>query len=465
MAKMTQHESGSRDPYQRFWEQLDEIRSRHPGASLVVEPETAAPGSGVAPRYVYEESQVLCTADPDWVGDRLSARIGTRTRIRDGLYKLELLDGQRAPVEADRLNQRLATEDPGRAGRPVISPNHLIGIAPVTACPADEPKPVPRDTSPWPPARGGGGAGVQVLVVDSGLFPGFEDYDWLAGVEGGRRNPYRTAGRGRLDDPQWIKQYAGHGTFVAGVVRCAAPEATIEVSNELQEGGALLEDKLGTVLLARLDEYEAEQGRWPHIISLSAGGNSHGNCDLLGLQPFLDQLADHPQTVLVAAAGNDGSDDLFFPAASAATYPGAVISVGALRRDQKGRACFSNHGETVTVFAPGEHHVNAFPPGLYYYRHPSEPVCRYYDPPLVEPCTCLGQPDYGDVVRFSRMARWSGTSFATPLVAGMIASHMTETGELGNARAAAADLFARRMTTLTEKVDQQVLPALAPWWT
>jgi hypothetical protein len=81
-------------------------------------------------------------------------------------------------------------------------------------------------------------------------------------------------------------RYAGHGTFVAGVLRCTAPGVELTVANTLMRAGALLEDELGTAILDLV-----ERDGWPHIISLSAGGTSHRNCDLLGLRSFLDRLA------------------------------------------------------------------------------------------------------------------------------------------------------------------------------
>lgn len=173
-------------------------------------------------------------------------------------------------------------------------------------------------------------------------------------------------------------------------------------------------------------------------------------------------------TLLVAAAGNDGGQQRFWPAAFAATDPDLVVSVGALRQDGQGRACFSNYsteaspgGDWVSVYAPGERFVNAFLCGSYSYvdpplftsREPHIPVCRNYpDEPLYGTCMCLTAPPRGATVSFCGMARWSGTSFSTPLVAGMIATRMSETGE--SARVAAAALL-KDAATITDLGDRR----------
>jgi subtilisin family serine protease len=289
----------------------------------------------------------------------------------------------------------------------VATPDHVVHIAPGASgvCPASEPEDV--DSPPYPdvnldPASDGGG--VLVSVVDTGFLPSLDDaaHPWLAGVTGDTES----------HDPAHIRPFEGHGTFVAGIVRCLAPAAQVRVEGFLTRGGAVFESEI----IAQLDD---ALDRVPDIICLSAGTLTRRNLGLLGFEVFWEnRLRHYKGTVLVAAAGNDQNRGPFWPAA----FPWA-ISVGALN-ERDHRAEFTNFGSWVDVYAPGVGIVNAFPDGVYTYQEP---------------------PHVGEVHKFEHgMARWSGTSFSTPIVAGMIAAHMSETGDTGRQAADAVLRLARQ---------------------
>ena len=324
------------------------------------------------------------------------------------------------PEALDLIDERLEDNPALTGGEPLVGPVHIVHITKI--CPAGEPEvPSGYPARPWP-APGPAGQGrnaVRLGISDTGLL---EDLDlartpWLAGVTGESDplGPVLAGGQ------RSIPQYAGHGTFVAGVARCMAPEATVYVNNHFSKSGGELE----YVIIQKLEQLIQDYS--PDVISLSAGTYTRKNWAPLAFSDFRRR---HPEITLVAAAGNDSTSREFWPAA----FPW-VVSVGALGADQQHRAWFSNHGDWVDVYALGEGLVNAYATGVYTYQEPPKRPAKQ---------------------TFQGMARWDGTSFSTPLVAGLIAAEMARSGI--SAEAATQTVLAKAR----EQEIRGVGPALFP---
>ncbi|MFI1049946.1 S8/S53 family peptidase [Streptomyces griseoruber] len=455
----------------RFHEQFDQIQRALPGVPLAMGPDDSAEfiyEKGVVLARDGEEAQVVedtvrahFTATDGLTADDVR-RAGPRTN-RSGITRIRVGDPGHGDHTADHAVAgavRALREAEGRTGRRLVSRNHVVSIS-VNACPGDEPVPAPATGLPNPaPADGGHDpdTAVGVLVIDTGLMHDYRSYPPLAHTDGDLQIR-------ETDEDGVLQQYVGHGTFIAGLVAAVAPNTDVTVRNTLNDCGAILEDEFGEKLFDAV-----EQGGWPDILSLSAG-TSNGRVDgLLGLDAFLRALRAQ-RTLLVAAAGNNASATPFWPAAygSLPEYADAVLSVGALRADGEFGACFSNHGPWVRVYAPGERLTGALTgfaaPVPYVYQHSTYESCRYG---FGYACTCRSPRHTGvlsdgsgkpDQVMFEGFASWSGTSFATPLVAGLVAAHMTANKET-DPRAAARQLLEKN--TAFAEVRGAHVPALRP---
>lgn len=304
-------------------------------------------------------------------------------------------------------------QDP-ELGTGVARPDHVLYVTGYP-CAATEPEPVPPGTHPVPPpglnARGCrachgvprpgcDGDGVDIGIVDTGLIANAAaGHPWLAGVDG-VTDPVTGAGG-------TITYDACHGTFVAGVARCMAPEVSIYVERAFGFPGANFEtDLVGTSLQDALN-------RDPDILEFTFCATTRKDLSLMTFDDvFETRIRYIKNLVVLAPAGNDGRPRRTWPAAYR-----EVISVGALSGSWPDRAWFSNYGKWVDVYAPGQDLINAFAWGTY--------LCA--------------EPPVNQVREFKGMAKWSGTSFSTPVVAGMIAARMSATGE--NARQAADALL------------------------
>jgi subtilisin family serine protease len=367
------------------------------------------PQAGQAGRvvdYVYREGYLLTLADGDNIQKIQRALpgidpIGTPRPGRLVVLSIAGVEGSPSVPQALDIIDRTYPEDAAAADEgkpPLASADHIVEQAKMCAPTEPEvptgnaPKPWPkprrarcRSWRPWP--RRCGKRTPQILIPDTGLVIGAASHLWLKGVEGDPDELEQRPGQ-----PPLIMFFHAHGTFVAGVARCMAPDAGVFVANLLPASGAEPESSL----VEKLNIIADEQG--PDMVILAAG--SYNRKDWISLS-FEDFHRQHKDIALIAAAGNDSTSEPFHPAAAPWT-----ISVGALGADGLHRAWFSNWGK-VDVYALGEGIVNAYATGEYVYILP---------------------PRQGAIQTFDGMARWSGTSFSAPLVGGLIADEMWRTG-------------------------------------
>ena len=213
------------------------------------------------------------------------------------------------------------------------------------------------------------GQGVRIAVIDSGIMP----LTGLSGLEAGRD----YTGEGGTEDA------LGHGTFIAGILaglekgallRGVAPQASLIPFRCFSGKGGELEAVVSAIYDAA-DEFACD------VICLSFGQNRDDDALRSAVAHALEK-----GVVVVAASGNSGGEDLYYPAA----YDG-VLSVNAV--DRRGLAAAdAQHNAAVDLAAPGVKVIGPTPEG--------------------------------------GLTRKSGSSFAVPFVAGAAAVLLSADGSL-----------------------------------
>jgi subtilisin family serine protease len=225
-----------------------------------------------------------------------------------------------------------------------------------------------------------GGSGVHVYIVDTGIRTTHGDFQGraiptLETYMGGRAIECRKSDTNCAMDKQ------GHGTHcagtVGGVLSGAASGATLHAVKAMGDNG---EGSVASILLAV--NWLIHRAIKPAIASMSIGGKGTS----LAYKQMIDKAVASGITVVVAA-GNDNDDACGYSPANI----GNAITVGATKIGTAyngmydHRSEFSNYGSCVNIFAPGSDILSA--------SHTSD---QHY-------------------------AMQSGTSMATPLVAGVAA--------------------------------------------
>ena len=253
------------------------------------------------------------------------------------------------------------------------------------------------DGQDWAPPRfraTGPGAGVRVGLLDTGIWP----HPWL---DGGWEEVMPTFGA--LGDGIPAGSVPGHGTFTAGLILSQAPGATVVVRRVLDGDG-----QGNTWDVARAIVELGQSG--VSVINLSFACYTADGAPPLALVRAVERI--DRGVVVVAAAGNHNAMTAVggvgpAKASSFADLPswpaalGDVLAVGAV--DREGRpAPFSPDRPWVDVTAPGVDLRSTYVP-----TH----------------CGCSGHAPHDHAAQVSApWAEWSGTSFATALVSGLIAS-------------------------------------------
>mmetsp|Transcript_7348 Transcript_7348/g.21365 ORF Transcript_7348/g.21365 Transcript_7348/m.21365 type:complete len:572 (-) Transcript_7348:2075-3790(-) len=191
------------------------------------------------------------------------------------------------------------------------------------------------------------GENVRICVMDTGVdrdHPDF-DYDNILGYDGNT-----------LVQP-WFRDHDGHGTHVTGTIAASdnnegvvgvAPNAEIFTARVFHTNDEFYSSNIITALQACKDG-------GAQVVSMSLGGFYSVGYEQQAYEDLFTKFG----IITVAASGNSGSQEYYYPAAY--DY---VVSVGSV--DSSGdRSSFSTYNDKLDVVAPGSDVLSTWGDGTY----------------------------------------------------------------------------------------------------
>ena len=206
-----------------------------------------------------------------------------------------------------------------------------------------------------------GDSTVHIAIVDIGVDWHHPDLsDNILKTPGGKLIGWDFGGlNGIPDDDPSEDSMAFHGTHVAGI-------AAAVTNNKIGIASIGNKCKIIPIKVSRYDQLAPDGAPFvvygfegiklavdlgAKVINCSWGGNSYSSME----QETID-YAVSKGTLVVAAQGNDGNIESFYPA----DYIG-VLSVGWLHTQDDQKSSFANYGTKVKVFAPGDTILSTWP--------------------------------------------------------------------------------------------------------
>jgi subtilisin family serine protease len=203
----------------------------------------------------------------------------------------------------------------------------------------------------------------------------------------------------------------GHATFIAGLIRLAAPDAQILSMKVMSSVGQVTTCDVNHALTWLVEHPEV--GGSVDIVLMCFGRQTDADdSDLTSLRDPIDALS--PRVRFVASAGNDGSENPVYPAAFAAEPGSTVVSVGGLASPTE-RAPGSNYGPWVQEWRKSSNLVSIMP-------------LTTKETGVIERDPKLGFGPFRQVDTRDGFAWWSGTSFAAAIYAGELAALLPQPG-------------------------------------